>query len=296
MDDLSPTLSPSVIQSLALDNPNFEGFDSQGGLLELSQMTDSQLTTLFKYGLFTGYSYFLQAPDQSAKLADDLAQAGGSSALFGGSFAVVASAGERELPPPVPPLTVGESPMIPPGTGMTGTPTTLPGTKEKEGEVRPTPRERGPQPVPTGLLPSLRSANRFSRWRRRRFWNRPFLRKSNKEWNSSSSPDASCSFSKSQDRFGNSEPASVGSSRSWSLSSWACTGPFFWNGCMMRTWISCANARFCRLWSMNFKITKTSLARPATLWTTPTAVPFSMPTVRVNDPFPDPFRTVGWEV
>jgi filamentous hemagglutinin family protein len=93
MDDLSPTLSPSVIQSLALDNPNFEGFDSQGGLLELSQMTDSQLTTLFKYGLFTGYSYFLQAPDQSAKLADDLAQAGGSSALFGGSFAVVASAG-----------------------------------------------------------------------------------------------------------------------------------------------------------------------------------------------------------
>ncbi len=93
IDDLSPTLSASVIQSLALDNPTFEGFDSQGGLLELSQMTESQLTTLFKYGLFTGYSYFLQAPDQSAKLADDLAEAGGSSALFGGSFAVVASAG-----------------------------------------------------------------------------------------------------------------------------------------------------------------------------------------------------------
>jgi hypothetical protein len=93
IDDLSPTLSPSVIQSLAEDNPTFEGFESQGGLLELSQMTESQLTTLFKYGLFTGYSYFLQAPDQSAKLAEDLAESGGSSALFGGSFAVVASAG-----------------------------------------------------------------------------------------------------------------------------------------------------------------------------------------------------------
>lgn len=93
IDDLSSTLSPSVIQSLALDNPTFEGFDSQGGLLELAQMTESQLTTLFKYGLFTGYSYFLQAPDKSAKLSEDLSEAGGSSALFGGSFAVVASAG-----------------------------------------------------------------------------------------------------------------------------------------------------------------------------------------------------------
>lgn len=93
IDDLSPTLSPSVIQSLALDNPTFEGFDSQGGLLELAQMTESQLTTLFKYGLFTGYSYFLQAPDISAKLSEDLSEAGGSVALFGGSFAVVASAG-----------------------------------------------------------------------------------------------------------------------------------------------------------------------------------------------------------
>ena len=93
IDDLSPTLSPSVIQSLALDNPTFEGFDSQGGLLELAQMTESQLTTLFKYGLFTGYSYFLQAPDISAKLSEDLSEAGGSAALFGGSFAVVASAG-----------------------------------------------------------------------------------------------------------------------------------------------------------------------------------------------------------
>jgi len=91
MDDLSPTLSPSVIQSLANDNPDFDGFESQGGLIELSQMTDEQLTTLFKYGLFTGYSYFLQAPDRSAKLAEDLSQVGGNSALFGGNFAVLAS-------------------------------------------------------------------------------------------------------------------------------------------------------------------------------------------------------------
>ena len=227
MDDLSPTLSPSVIQSLALDNPNFEGFDSQGGLLELSQMTDSQLTTLFKYGLFTGYSYFLQAPDQSAKLADDLAQAGGSSALFGGSFAVVASAGGAGASSSGSSADGGGESDNSSGDGDDGDSDDSSGDEGEGGGGQPTPRERGPKPVPTGLLPLLRSANRFSRWRRRRFWNRPFLRKSNKEWNSSSSPDASCSFSKSQDRFGNSEPASVGSSRSWSLSSWACTGPFF---------------------------------------------------------------------
>ena len=76
MDDLSPTLSPSVIQALAADNPDFEGFDSKGGLVELSQMSETQLNTLFKYGLFTGYSYFFQAPDKSAKLANDLEEAG----------------------------------------------------------------------------------------------------------------------------------------------------------------------------------------------------------------------------
>ena len=92
IEDLSPTLSPSVLQSLASDNPTFTGFDSKGGLVEISQMTERQLTTLFKYGLFTGYSYFLQAPDKSATLANELADSGGNSALFGGSFAVVASA------------------------------------------------------------------------------------------------------------------------------------------------------------------------------------------------------------
>ena len=93
IDDLSPTLSPSVIKSLAGDNPGFEGFDSKGGLVELSQMSEDQLNTLFRYGLFTCYSYFFQAPDKSAKLAKDIEEAGGSVALFGGSFAVVASAG-----------------------------------------------------------------------------------------------------------------------------------------------------------------------------------------------------------
>ena len=61
IEDLSPTLSPSVLQSLASDNPTFAGFDSKGGLVEISQMTERQLTTLFKYGLFTGYSYFYGA-------------------------------------------------------------------------------------------------------------------------------------------------------------------------------------------------------------------------------------------
>ena len=93
IDDLSPTLSASVIQALARDNPTFEGFDSKGGLVELSQMSEDQLNMLFKYGLFTGYSYFFEAPDKSAKLANDLEEAGGSSALFGGSFAVLASTG-----------------------------------------------------------------------------------------------------------------------------------------------------------------------------------------------------------
>ena len=55
-------------------------------------MTENQLNTLFKYGLFTGYSYFFQAPDKSAKLANDLEEAG-EIPLFWGSFAVLASAG-----------------------------------------------------------------------------------------------------------------------------------------------------------------------------------------------------------
>ena len=93
IDDLAPTLSVSVIQALARDNSTFEGFDSKGGLVELSQMSEDQLNMLFKYGLFTGYSYFFEAPDKSAKLANDLEEAGGSSALFGGSFAVLASTG-----------------------------------------------------------------------------------------------------------------------------------------------------------------------------------------------------------
>jgi filamentous hemagglutinin family protein len=93
IDDLSPTLTPSVIQALAKDNPNFEGFDSKDGLVELSSMTTAQLELLFQYGLFTGYSYFLQAPTAYGTLAKDIADSGGSTAVFGGSFAVVASAG-----------------------------------------------------------------------------------------------------------------------------------------------------------------------------------------------------------
>ena len=95
IDDLSPTLSPEVIQLLAVDNPSFEGFDSKGGLLELSALSSDQLQMLFKYGLFTGYSYFLQAPTVEAVLANELEDSGFSStnALFGGDFSIMASAG-----------------------------------------------------------------------------------------------------------------------------------------------------------------------------------------------------------
>ena len=95
MDDLSPTLSPEVIQLLAVNNPSFEGFDSKGGLLELSALSSDQLQMLFKYGLFTGYSYFLQAPTVEAVLVNNLEDSGFSStnALFGGDFSIMASAG-----------------------------------------------------------------------------------------------------------------------------------------------------------------------------------------------------------
>lgn len=93
IDDLSPTLSSSVIKALSKDNPTFEGFDNKGGLVELSSMTSQQLELLFQYGLFTGYSYFLEAPSATVSFAQDIAASGGSSAVFGGSFAVIASAG-----------------------------------------------------------------------------------------------------------------------------------------------------------------------------------------------------------
>ncbi|MDC3335892.1 filamentous hemagglutinin N-terminal domain-containing protein [Opitutales bacterium] len=93
IDELSSTLSASAIQSLAKDNPTFEGFDNRGGLVELSSMTSQQLELLFQYGLFTGYSYFLQGPSDTDIVTEKLANAGGTSAVFGGSLAVVASSG-----------------------------------------------------------------------------------------------------------------------------------------------------------------------------------------------------------
>ena len=70
--------------ALGVDNP-IEGFDSQG-IDELNALTSAQLEMLFQFGLFTGYSYFLQAPDELSFLANQFAQAGGSSAVFGGSY------------------------------------------------------------------------------------------------------------------------------------------------------------------------------------------------------------------
>jgi filamentous hemagglutinin family protein len=97
MDDLSPTLSPTVIRALSVDNPGFEGFDSDG-LLQLSAITDSQLELLFQFGLFTGYSYFLQAPSAEAVFAKDMADSGGAVSAFGGSFAVVAGGASATSP------------------------------------------------------------------------------------------------------------------------------------------------------------------------------------------------------
>ena len=67
------------------------------------RFTSAQLEMLFQFGLFTGYSYFLQAPDESAFLANQFAQAGGSSAVFGGSYLATGSAGgEEEIVIPLP--------------------------------------------------------------------------------------------------------------------------------------------------------------------------------------------------
>jgi len=95
MDDIQATLSPSVIRSLASDNPGFEGFDSDG-LLELSIMSDSQLDLLLKFGLFTGYSYFLQAPSAEAVFAKDLSESGSPASVFGGNYAVLAGGTSSE--------------------------------------------------------------------------------------------------------------------------------------------------------------------------------------------------------
>ena len=82
-----------MIQALALDNPDFEGFDSEGGLIELNALTSDQLEQLLELGFFTGYSYFLQAPDASATLANDFAQLGGSSAIYGAAASSAGSEG-----------------------------------------------------------------------------------------------------------------------------------------------------------------------------------------------------------
>jgi filamentous hemagglutinin family protein len=112
LGDLNVTLGVSTVKTLAADNPTFEGF--QGGVTPaVSELSDEQFATLIGFGAFSQYSYFLQVAAKEDAVVDDAESAatpasaaeaeqaltetftdsGGSSAVFGGSFAVVASAG-----------------------------------------------------------------------------------------------------------------------------------------------------------------------------------------------------------
>ena len=88
VDDLATPLSLSAIENLASDNPNspfFEGW---------STFSAKDIQSLYARNLFD-LSYWLQAPDASATLANDFAQLGGSSAIYGGSYVAASSAGSE---------------------------------------------------------------------------------------------------------------------------------------------------------------------------------------------------------
>jgi len=118
LDDLNATLSVSTVKALAADNPTWEvvvdPFFSPMGTVVVSEIPDEQLQDLITFGVFPVSSIFLQAAAKvEDAVADDAGDAaapasvaeaeqaltetftdsGGSSAVFGGSFAVVASAG-----------------------------------------------------------------------------------------------------------------------------------------------------------------------------------------------------------
>jgi len=88
LDDLTIPLSFSAIENMASDNPNapfFEGW---------STFSAKDLDTWYA-AVSRALSYYLQAPDASATLANDFAQLGGSSAIYGGSYAAASSAGSE---------------------------------------------------------------------------------------------------------------------------------------------------------------------------------------------------------
>ena len=108
LGDLNATPSVALVRTLAADNPTFEAF--QGGATPaVAEMSDEQLSTVIEFGAFSEYSYFLQVAakevdevdnalpasvsEAEQALTETFTDSGGSSAVFGGSFAVVASAG-----------------------------------------------------------------------------------------------------------------------------------------------------------------------------------------------------------
>ena len=121
LGDLNATLGVSTVKALAADNPTWEVeaaptpvAPTVGEPMVVSDISDKDLGMMIEQGMFSQYSYFLQAAAQEEDaVVDDVGDAalpasvaeaeqaltetftdsGGSSAVFGGSFAVVASAG-----------------------------------------------------------------------------------------------------------------------------------------------------------------------------------------------------------
>jgi hypothetical protein len=144
LGDLNATLSVSTVKALAADNPTWEVeaaptpvAPTVGEPMVVSDISDKDLGMMIEQGMFSQYSYFLQAAAQEVDavvddagddppvggddlldvgedavvddagdaalpasvaeaeqaLTETFTDSGGSSAVFGGSFAVVASAG-----------------------------------------------------------------------------------------------------------------------------------------------------------------------------------------------------------
>ena len=98
LKDLSSRFTASMIKPLALHNPEFKGFDSQGREVNLLELQDSQLEILLKYGLFVNYSYLLEAPSSGEVFVNELEkQETGLSSLYGGDYQVFDT---QEIGPP----------------------------------------------------------------------------------------------------------------------------------------------------------------------------------------------------
>jgi filamentous hemagglutinin family protein len=98
IDDLSSPLSADVLHTLSAENPDFEGFRTDG-ILKLADLTDSELNVFLKWGGFSNYAYFLEAPPPpSVSYSSSYEYSDDPFALFGGSYSVLAdesSSGEE---------------------------------------------------------------------------------------------------------------------------------------------------------------------------------------------------------